>query len=106
MTEQEKMLEKLSRDLVDRGKLIESGWIAMRAVVFKGNEARVSARQIVDMRNCFFAGAQHLFASLMTILDGGAEATEKDMDRISLINKELNGFIDELRRAHPPAPPP
>jgi len=48
------------------------------------------------MRNAFFAGAQHLFSSIMTILEPDAEPTEKDMQRMDLIDKELRAFINDF----------
>lgn len=53
--------------------------------------------QITEMRKAFFAGAQHLFASLMGILEPGSEPTEKDLNRMSLIDTELRDFVNELK---------
>jgi len=48
------------------------------------------------MRMAFFAGAQHLFASLMTVLEAGDDPTNNDMRRVDLIAKELDDFISQL----------
>jgi hypothetical protein len=86
-------LEKLSKRLTDEGKLIEAGWVGLRAAVIP---PEASAEQLDDMRNAFFAGAQHLFASIMTILDEDKEPTEDDLHRLSMINQELQKFVEEL----------
>jgi hypothetical protein len=52
--------------------------------------------QIEEMRNSFFAGAQHLFASIMHGLDPDKEPTEADMRRMDLIDAELKRFITEF----------
>ncbi len=48
----------------------------------------------------FFGGAQHLFASIMGILEPGAEPTDNDMHRLTLINNELEEFITQFKREH------
>ncbi len=87
-------LEKLSRELVDRGKLIEAGWVGLRIAAVSPNAPQI---QIDEMRNAFMAGAQHLFSSIMTILEPGAEPTDKDLDRMSLIASELDEFITTFK---------
>jgi hypothetical protein len=94
-------LEQLSRDLTDQGKLIEAGWIGFRFSVFTG-EAPPPA-QLEEMRNVFFAGAQHLFSSIITILDpGDIEPTEADLQRMDLIATEIKAFIEVFAAAHLP----
>lgn len=91
---QKEALEKLSKALADQGLLVEAGWVGLRAAVVDRN---ASDTQLEEMRIAFFAGAQHLFASIMTILEPGEEPTEKDMERLSLINNELRRFADEYK---------
>jgi hypothetical protein len=43
------------------------------------------------------AGAQHLFASIMGILDPGREPTARDMARMSMIANELDAFTQEMK---------
>lgn len=86
-------LERLSRELTDQGRLIEAGWISLRLAAIPLNAPPV---QLEEMRNAFFAGAQHLFGSLMTILDPGeVEPTDQDLARMDLIDAELKAFIAE-----------
>ena len=86
-------LERLSRDLTDKGKLIEAGWISLRIACELEDAPKI---QLEEMRNAFFAGAQHLFSSIMTILDPGADPTDKDLERMDLIDKELRAFINDF----------
>lgn len=90
-------IEQVTGALIDDGALIEAGWIALRKVAIPADAPAV---QIEEMRNAFFAGAQHVFASVMTTLDPGDEPTERDLERISRIDDELKRFINDysLRR--------
>lgn len=83
-------LERLSRELVDKGKLIEAGWVGLRLATIPLD---ASATQLEEMRNAFFAGAAHLFSSIMTIVEPDAEPTAADMARMSRIQDELDSFI-------------
>lgn len=93
-------LERLSRELTDQGKLIEAGWVGLRIAAIPLD---ASATQLDEMRNAFFAGAQHLFGSIMTVMDPDALPTEKDVERISSIARELRGFIAEFKLRLQPA---
>jgi hypothetical protein len=87
-------LEQLSRRLADEGKLIEAGWIGLRIAAVPPDAPKI---QLDEMRNAFMAGAQHLFSSIMTILDPGVDETDADLRRMALIDKELRAFGEELK---------
>jgi hypothetical protein len=91
----EKMLQELSRRLVDEGKLIEAGWVSLQIAAIPADAPLV---QLDEMRNAFFAGAQHLFASIMSILEPGDEPTDNDLKRLSLINTELEKFLEDFKK--------
>lgn len=91
-------LERLTKQLADDGKLIEAGWIGMRIAAGLTDAPAV---QLDEMRKAFMAGAQHLFSSIMTMLDEGAEPTDADLNRMSLIAVELEAFGDELMKDLP-----
>lgn len=93
-------LDKLSRDLTDKGKLIEAGFVGLRLAAIPRDAPDL---QVEEMRNAFFAGAQHLFASIMSILDPGEEPTEADLRRMDLIEKELRSFIHDFQIRRMPA---
>lgn len=90
-------LETLSRRLADDGKLIEAGWVAMRLAVVPLDAPAV---QLETMRLAYMAGAQHLFASIVAMLEPGQTETEADLRRMDLISKELDAFADELKLRH------
>jgi hypothetical protein len=85
-------LDEFAKRLTDQGKLIEAGWIGLRIASVSPDAPQV---QIDEMRNAFMAGAQHLFSSIMSILDPGSEPTDADLRRISLIDDELRQFYEE-----------
>jgi len=93
-------LQRLERELIDKGKIIEAGWIGLRLAAVPDN---ASAMQLEEMRNAFFAGAQHLFASIMSAMDPGEEPTEDDMRRMGCIQDELDDFIEKFELKHFPA---
>lgn len=82
-------LERLTKELNDKGFLIDAGFIGLRLACIPLN---APPDQIKEMRMAFFAGALHLFSSIMTVLEPGEEPTEKDMERLSLIDQELKKF--------------
>ena len=79
----------------DKGRVIEMGWNALRLYAIPPG---ASEGQVRDMRMAFFAGAHHLWASVFMFLDEGAEATDQDVDRFSLVSAELDAFTAELER--------
>ncbi|MCE7026406.1 hypothetical protein [Jiella avicenniae] len=92
-------LERLSKRLTAEGQLIEAGWIGLRLAAIPHDAPPI---QLTEMRNAFFAGAHHLLASIMTILDPGEEPTAADLERLSQIRRELDAFIaDYAAKAMP-----
>jgi hypothetical protein len=86
-------LERLTKQLADEGRLIEAGWVALRLECVPLNAPAV---QLEEMRNAYMAGAQHLFASMLGMLDPGTEETPDDMRRMDLIAREMEVFGKEL----------
>src|SRR5262249_24619153 len=93
MSADRELVEALSRKLTDEGKLIEAGWVAFRAFVIPRDAPDV---QVSEMRLAFMAGAQHLFGSIMTILEPGAEPTDADLRRMDQIASEMQGVVAPL----------
>jgi hypothetical protein len=87
-------LVKLTRSLMDEGKLIEAGWIAMRLACIPLDAPAV---QLQDMKMAFMAGAHHLFASVLGGMEDDNEPTATDMRRMELIDAELMAFTEELK---------
>lgn len=93
------VLEKLSRDLTDRGMLVEAGWIGLRIACMAEDAPE---DQLREMKMAFMAGALHLFSSIMTIMEAGDEPTASDMRRMDLIDRELRTFGEQFALNHTP----
>lgn len=89
----QKMVDDAGRKLMERGLIVAAGWAGYQ-LMFK-----VDAYHHESERRAFFAGAQHLFASIMNSgLDEGAEPTEADLKRMNNIARELKEFERVLER--------
>jgi hypothetical protein len=92
------VVDQICRGLVDQGNLLEAGWKSYELLVLPVDAPTIQRH---ECRIAFFAGAQHLFSSIMGILEpGDDEPTEKDLRRMDAINKELNRFIAEFKLEH------
>jgi hypothetical protein len=91
------LLRRIERQLVDQGKLVEAGWVGLRLTAYPDEPA---GAKVDRLREAFFAGAQHLFSSLMGIMDEDAEPTAADLKRMDLISAELDGFIRDFEKHH------
>ena len=87
-------IDKRTKELVDQGKLVEAGWIAMSIIALSKDAPDIQRK---EMRKAFFAGAQHLFASMLAMLDSDREPTQLDLERMNQIDEELRRFVDDLR---------
>lgn len=88
--------ERLSHKLADEGLLIKAGFIGYMAACFPDAEHQPGPLQAQALQDAFMAGSVHLFASIMVVLDPGDEPTERDFQRLDLINKELNEYREML----------
>lgn len=91
--DQKDRVEQLTKALNDEGKIIEAGWVSYQLLVIPSHASQV---QITESRQAFFAGALHLFSSIMTVLESGEEATPADLRRMDKIHEELNKFSASL----------
>lgn len=76
----------VSKMLIDQGKLIEAGFAAYRLFVMPKDAGEI---QVDECRLAFMAGADHLFASIMSTLDPEGEPTDADLKRMDEIHGEL-----------------
>lgn len=97
-TKFDELVTGVSKKLADDGKLIEAGWVGLKAMSIPPDAPEI---QVSEMRMAFMAGAQHLFASIMGILDPGEEPTDADLRKMDLINAELEAFRGELAMRYP-----
>jgi len=91
------MVQALTKELTDKGKLIEAGWIGLRLTAFGPG---MTDKQLAALRDCFFAGAQHLMAAIMSIMDEDEEPTENDLNRMDMIHRELMVFFEDFKKRH------
>jgi hypothetical protein len=79
---------------MDKELLIEKCWLSYREAVIPSNAPSV---QLIESRRAFYAGAQGLLQTVMGILDPGSEATEADLQTMSLIEAELKRFAAKVK---------
>lgn len=92
-------IDRLSRELTDRGRLIEAGFTLRIMPIAEGTDPE----QIEALRNAFFAGAHHLFACLVAVLDPTSpEPTAADLEKMDAIEAELTDFIMDFATRHLP----
>jgi hypothetical protein len=97
MTKQEAIRQaanQIAKEMMDQGLLIEAGWSMLRSMTIPSD---APPQQIFEMRRAFFAGAQHLFGSLVGGLDPQKEPTDDDLRRMNMIDAELTKFAHELK---------
>lgn len=90
-------VERLTKELIADGLLIEAGFLSLCLATLPQD---VSELQLREMRMAFFAGAQHTFGSIMSMLDDGAEPTAADLKRMddlaALLKKFGVQFLEDL----------
>jgi hypothetical protein len=91
-----KLIVDITRGSAQEGKLIAIGWYGFAKHVMPPD---VSEVQLRDMCIAFFAGADHLYSSIMSMLDPGVEETPGDLQRMEAIHHELEQFRDLLKAA-------
>ena len=87
-------LDEIHRAAVDTAKPIEIGWVGYRVAVIPPNASDI---QLSESRKAFFAGAQHLWGTVMSMLEPGSDETPNDMRRMDYIAKELEAFYQQMK---------
>lgn len=90
-----RLADEIAKVAVEEGALIEIGYLGMIAVLGWTGKSEADKR---DLKLAFYSGAQHLFASIMGIMDDDRELTEQDMRRMAIISDELDKFAEELKQ--------
>jgi len=94
--EQEREIADAMKEMADKGMLVAAGFAAFRIVA--GD--RVPPDVLLTVHTAYMAGAEHLFTTIMSILEPGDEPTEKDTDRIELIYQELQRWRAKMVEQH------
>lgn len=93
MSAHKRIVSAVQKTAADHGKLIESGFNALRVLAIAPDAPQI---QIDEMRLAFMAGAQHLWSSIMSVLDPGPDETPGDMMRMAKIQDELDAWRQSL----------
>jgi hypothetical protein len=88
------MHDAILKEWADKGEILKGGFMVFRAAMMP---PEATPTQLEGARFAFMAGAQHLFASILAVLDEDSEPTEKDLLVMDLISKELNAWDAEAR---------
>lgn len=85
-------VERLALDtmhrLVDEGLGVEGGFAAL--CIMEG--IKPDNPMVPLARHIYFAGAQHIWSTMMTMLDPGPKETKRDMLRMDKIEAELEKY--------------
>lgn len=96
-TDVRKLANEISNRLIAEGKLIEAGFASLRLLAV---DKDAPPDQVREMRMAFFAGAQHLFATINNVLDPGDEPSDADLRKMDQIQHELTAFIEDFEKQH------
>jgi hypothetical protein len=91
-----KTIDALTKDLMDKGLIVEAGWVGLKLITLPRKEHEE------DMKAAFFAGAMHVFTSMIAAAEGNNsdEPTENEQNRMTNLNNELEKFGREFCRKH------
>lgn len=94
----EKEALKMTRTLANEGQLIMGGfaaWMLINKINF-----RIPDPEHAKYADAYFAGAEHLWSSIMATFDPGEEETPADMRRMDLIQKEVDAWREKKWTAY------
>jgi len=90
----EDVATELTKALANKGLLIEAGFAAFAHFVVPN----ATVKQIIELRYAFMCGADHLYSSIMNIMDPGSEPTDADLRRMELIDKEIRAWREQVTK--------
>jgi hypothetical protein len=99
MSVAERAALETSKGLADAGKLVEAGFAAF-LMIEHPNWQEYSSIRLRELKLVWMSSAQHLFHSILCVLDEGEAITDLDMRRMNLVDKELTSFYHERKLAH------
>lgn len=84
----DKLANVLTQELAEKGNLIVSGFAALRQSMLS---PAVTEKQLTDFRITYFAAAEHVFTSLLAMMenDGSDEPSKQDLDRMERLHDEV-----------------
>jgi hypothetical protein len=99
-SERQRYAERLARDWADKGQLVEGGWRAMRQLLLPNMQHSTKEDFEAAARKIFFLGADHVFASIIGMMEPGYAETDADMRRMGNLQEELAAFRLSLASRH------
>lgn len=104
LTPAERAGVELTHKLVNEGRLIEGGFAAY--LMGRGIDVRTCPPEImIEWRDAYMSGAEHLWTSIMATLDPGKEETPADLRRFDSIQREMDVWrktkMDAMAQAAP-----
>jgi len=98
--ERQRYAQGIADSWADKGRIVEGGWRAYEHLIMPQD---ASDTQRAEMRKAWFLGAEHIFSTIMMVMDPGQEPTARDLERMSKLHWELEQFKRELASHHKPA---
>lgn len=72
---------------------IDRGWQAYRGMLVAPGTPE---SQVEELRQAYFSGAAVLFSTIMNVMDPGTEPTEKDLNVMDVVHRELQEFARQV----------
>lgn len=95
----DELLKNLSQKYADRGQIIEAGWRGFVALFRRPTAPENSGAEEV-MRFAFYAGAHHLFTSMLAMFPPtGGDVTDDDKRRFDALQEEVSDFAEIMKEA-------
>lgn len=88
MTDAERIAHAVTRQIANEGKVIGAGAAAFLLV----HKIAADDPRAAIVGEAFMAGAEHLFSSIMSLLDPGEEPTVADLARMDNIAAEIDAW--------------
>lgn len=88
-----KLIEEATRHLIDRGKIIEAGWMTYRSMM----SATAPPIQLRECRLAFYHGCSFLMQAMTHAVSEGKEATKEDLQRMHKLHSELEAFEEQFK---------
>lgn len=82
----------ISKEAAGRGQLIDIGWRSYAVVMTPAS----TPEELEKFRYAYYSGAEHLFMSIMDVMDDDREPTDRDLEVMQKISREIEAFQREL----------
>lgn len=91
-------VERVVKELIDRGRPVEAGWMSYKIHVMPID---APPGQFEECRRAFYAGAVHLFASVLRAVESDED---KGHDTLDKMRAELRLYHQDLLERHTRGP--